>query len=302
MQSLSQRVCSIDPRLLNAEATVGELAWCWGKDYDTLCSFWKPRLWEEKGDVVAWAWLQLPYNIDRPDGKMRSSKQARLVWQTAPERIDLVQETFNWFVEAAGQVELAMILLTSDLAARQLAQDRGFEFDVQDAAEDGDWTQLNLRSLDDVEAPSLPDGYCFTSANQIPREERVAIHQAAWGSPLFTTASLARLETTWPYRKDLHVFVQAANGTLAASAIIWFDEGTWTAEFEPVGTHPDFRRKGLGRALQLYGMQRVKELGGSKMLVACLGGSTHPAAKNLYQDVGFREISRDYPMIKRIDS
>ena len=79
---------------------------------------------------------------------------------------------------------------------------------------------------------------------------------------------------------------------------MWFDANMGIAEFEPVGTHPAFRRKGLGRALQLFGMRKIKALGGTKMIVACLGGAAHPGAKDLYFDVGFSEISRAYPMIK----
>ena len=34
------------------------------------------------------------------------------------------------------------------------------------------------------------------------------------------------------------------------------------------------------------------------MLVACLGSPAHPAARNMYYGVGFREFTRDVPQIK----
>lgn len=293
MQDLSQRVCTSSPELLNAEATPGELAWCWGKDYDTLNSFWVPQLWEESDKVVAWAWVTLPYSVERPDGMIRSSGQARLVWQMLPDRVDLAEQMFDWFLEVSGHAEKAMILLDTDEPSRRVARQRGFEFDEEDAAEDEDWTQLNEGVLEGLPTSRLPDSFHFITAHDVTRDEAVRVHQAAWGSPVFTSGALKWLETVWPYQKDLHLFVRRTDGELVATAVIWF---------EPLGTHRDFRRKGLGRALQLFGMQKIKELGGTKMRVACLGGSAHLAAKNPYLDVGFSEISRDYPMIQCADA
>jgi len=94
------------------------------------------------------------------------------------------------------------------------------------------------------------------------------------------------------------VLIQAPDGTLAATAIVWLDDATRTAEFEPVGTHRDFRRRRLGTALQLHGMQLARAAGANRMLVACLGAPAHPAARNMYYGVGFRELTRDLPQIK----
>lgn len=87
---------------------------------------------------------------------------------------------------------------------------------------------------------------------------------------------------------------------MASSTIMWFDEVNKTAEFEPVGTHPDYRRLGLGRAMMLHGMRRVRDAGATHMTVACLGGSGHPKAWGLYRSLGFRELTRDAPLIKTV--
>jgi GNAT superfamily N-acetyltransferase len=71
-----------------------------------------------------------------------------------------------------------------------------------------------------------------------------------------------------------------------------------TAEFEPVGTHPGYRRLGLGRAMLLHGMHLARAAGATHMTVACLGAPGHPGARGLYYSVGFRELSRDAPLIK----
>jgi hypothetical protein len=82
---------------------------------------------------------------------------------------------------------------------------------------------------------------------------------------------------------------------MATSAIMWHDEKNQTAEFEPVGTHPNFRRQHLGRALLIHGMHKARAAGVTRMLVACSSSPKNPAAKALYYSVGFREFSRDLP-------
>ena len=103
---------------------------------------------------------------------------------------------------------------------------------------------------------------------------------------------------TAAYRGDLHILVEAPDGTMASSTIMWLDEANRTAEFEPVGTHPDYRRLGLGRAMLLHGMHLARAAGATHMTVACLGAPGHPKARGLYYSVGFRELSRDAPLIK----
>jgi GNAT superfamily N-acetyltransferase len=85
---------------------------------------------------------------------------------------------------------------------------------------------------------------------------------------------------------------------MASSTIMWLDEANKTAEFEPVGTHPGYRRRGLARAMLLHGMQLARAAGATQMTVACLGAPGHPQARRLYDSVGFRELSRDAPLIK----
>jgi ribosomal protein S18 acetylase RimI-like enzyme len=85
---------------------------------------------------------------------------------------------------------------------------------------------------------------------------------------------------------------------MAASTIMWLDEVNKTAEFEPAGTHPGYRRLGLGRAMLLHGMHLARQAGADRMTVACEGAPGHTQARELYYSVGFREFTRDVPLIK----
>lgn len=45
-------------------------------------------------------------------------------------------------------------------------------------------------------------------------------------------------------------------------------------------------------------MHLARAAGADRMLVACLGAPAHPAARNMYYGVGFRELTRDLPQVK----
>jgi hypothetical protein len=48
----------------------------------------------------------------------------------------------------------------------------------------------------------------------------------------------------------------------------------------------------------LHGMRQARAAGAVHATVACLGAPGHPRARGLYYSVGFRELSRDVPLIK----
>jgi GNAT superfamily N-acetyltransferase len=298
MQGLAQQVTELRPELLNGDATVGELAWVWGKDHDALHECWRHQLWFVDGQLAGWGWAYLPHRVQRGDGNVREVKTANLIWQTHPDRPELLTEILDWYDDVAGDVDRLMTVQNGDTHALAGVAAHGYTFDAEDGADDGHWHQFNMRELTDLPDPVLPHGFRFRPAEDLSVADAVQAHRDAWHPSSFSEAAFERVQRTWPYRGDLHVLVEAPDGTLGATAIIWFDEVTRTAEFEPVGTHREFRRQGLGTALQLHGMHQARAAGATRMFVACLGAPAHPAARNMYYSVGFRQFTRDIPQIK----
>lgn len=296
MQGLAQQVIELRPELVNR--TVGELAWAWAKDFDALNQYWRHRLWYVDSRLVAWGWVQLPYRVPRSDGKVLEVKAANLIWQVHPDRPELLPEILCWYDEVAGDVDRSLTVQAADTPARASVTTHGYVFDEQAGSDNGSWVQLNMRDLTEVPDPALPAGFRFLTADNVSAADAVKSHRDAWYPSSFTEAAFDRVRRTWPYRADLHVLVEAPDGTLVGTAIVWLDDSTRTAEFEPVGTHRNFRRRGLGSALQLYGMHLARAAGADRMLVACLGAPAHPAARNMYYGVGFRQLTRDMPHIK----
>lgn len=298
MQGLAQQVTALRPELLNGDATVGELAWVWSKDVDALGRFWRHRLWVFDGRLAGWGWVCLPYRMPRGDGTFREAEAATLTWQVHPDRPELLAEILDWYDDVAGSVDRQMIVQSADGPAQAIVAAHGYAFDAEAGGDDGSWVQFNMRDLTEVPEPVLPEGFRFRTAADFSVADAVQAHRDSWNSSSLTAAVFDRVRRTWPYRADLHALVEAPDGTLAATAIIWLDEATQTAEFEPVGTHREFRRRGLGTALQLHGMHLARAAGATRMLVACLGAPAHPAARTLYHGVGFRELAHDLPQIK----
>jgi GNAT superfamily N-acetyltransferase len=298
MQGLAQRVTADRPDLVNSDATFGELAWIWGKGHAADGGTWPRRLWSCDDALVAWAWAYLPHQVRRSDGSVKDITGAYLGYQVHPGHAALVDEVIGWYAVVAADIERTVMPRAADQFALKRWAAHGYQTDPASLGDTGSWTQLNERDLADVEQPVLPDGFRFRTADEAGPEAAVQAHVDAWAPSTYTAEGYADVRRTATYRGDLHVLVEAPDGTMAASTIMWLDEANKTAEFEPVGTHPDYRRLGLGTAMLLHGMHLAREAGATHMTVGCLGAPGHPNARGLYYGVGFREFTRDAPLIK----
>jgi GNAT superfamily N-acetyltransferase len=298
MQDLAQRVTAVRPDLVNSDASFGELAWIWGKGHASDGDTWWRRLWFSGGALVAWGWAYMPRQVRRSDGSVTNVTGAYLGCQVHPSHAALIDDVIGWYDAAAAGLERTVAPSAADEFALTRWAAHGYQTDPASLGDTGSWTQLNERDLTDLEQPALPDGFRFRTADEAGPEAAVQAHVDAWAPSTYTAEGYEGVRQTAAYRGDLHVLVEAPDGTMAASTIMWLDEANKTAEFEPVGTHPGYRRQGLGTAMLLYGMHLARAAGATHMTVACLGAPGHPRARGLYYGVGFRELSRDAPLIK----
>jgi ribosomal protein S18 acetylase RimI-like enzyme len=87
------------------------------------------------------------------------------------------------------------------------------------------------------------------------------------------------------YVREHDIVAVAADGTIASFAIYWPDTKLSLARFEPVGTHPDFQRRGLARAVLHECLARLAATGIERAQVMT-GGANEPA-RSLYLACGF---------------
>jgi len=254
------------------ERHVGDVAWA-ATQHAGREAEWRRQLWEDDGRVVAYAWLFRPHALD---------------WQVSPDRPELVDAVLEWFEVEAEADPLETSALADDEGAVAIIRARGY-----DEVSDGPWFALTTRGLEKIAEPVVPAGYTLrTVAGDADLERRVGVHRAAWEPSRFTLDSYRNVRGTWPYREDLDCVVEAPDGSFAAYVLAWYDDENRVGEFEPVGTHPAHRRLGLGRAVNLYALQRLRDVGADRAVVMCRGDDAYAIPKRLYESVGFRQHSR----------
>ncbi len=281
MQRLARVSWRLEPT--HVDVTMGELAYAWGVGSRTeYASEWRHRLWLDGEDALAWAWLFLPGTLE---------------WQVHPAHPELLEDVLDWFENEAPEGERATSVRVANAEAIGRLRARGFRAD-----DDAPWMRLNQRTLETIEAPRLPTGFrMFTMADAgADPAARVAVHQASWRElgTRVTHETYARVVQTWPYRPDLDLVVEAPDGTYAAFALAWYDHENQVGELEPVGTDPRFRRRGLARAVNLFALERLREIGARHAIVGSRGDEGYPVPRRLYESVGFRELSRNVRHMK----
>jgi len=103
------------------------------------------------------------------------------------------------------------------------------------------------------------------------------------------TKNLVRIYTEAEfYNDDLDIVVEAPDGSFAAFTTVRIDPISRMAELEPVGTHPDHRGLGLGKAICAEGIRRVQKYDPSCMVI--LGAASTESATRLYDSLGFSKV------------
>jgi ribosomal protein S18 acetylase RimI-like enzyme len=92
------------------------------------------------------------------------------------------------------------------------------------------------------------------------------------------------------YATGCDMMVVTPDGRCASFCIFWPDAVNKVALFEPVGTHPDFQRRGLGKALLSECLRRLQAEGMEHAIVGTNSGNL--AAERLYESVGFKLTNR----------
>lgn len=99
------------------------------------------------------------------------------------------------------------------------------------------------------------------------------------------------IQTAPLYRRDLDIVAIAPDGSVASFCTVWFDDVNRMAIFEPVATVPEHQRRGLGKAVMLEGMARLKRMGAKTAYVS----SYSEEAGGLYASAGFTSYELNLP-------
>jgi ribosomal protein S18 acetylase RimI-like enzyme len=268
----------LSPRRPLLPQTIGDLAWWFagaGPDADWPAQI---RIWTDGPQTVGWGWFKPPDSIEWFVAPLDETdeRQVRLdIVAWADERV----ATFD-----ASPVPSPEIWGGDGWPETDVLADLGFETS-------GHALTQYFQSLDrEVPEPVLPEGYRLrTVAGPAEIPARVEVHRSAFAPSRMTVEKYSILVGLEPYAFDFDAVVEAPDGSFAAFTMCWLDREARLGYFEPVGVHADHQRRGLGKAVNTFGLRLLQGAGASDAMV--YSDASNAASEALYQSVGFKPIA-----------
>jgi mycothiol synthase len=240
------------------------------------------RLWEDqRGEPLAFATLwdgDIIVSYVHPRAPREELLAQILAWGQARQQ--------QWAQACGYRLPLCVPIRSDDYVGRALLERQGFALEA--------WQTLRMaRRLDlPLPAPSVPSGFVVRSvAGKNELAEILVLQQAVFVAAASGDDRPA-LMCDPSYRADLDLVAVAPDGALAAFCLYTISTeedrppGHHEGWIELIGTHPRFGRRGLGRALLLTGLERLKRYG---MDTAVLGTTSwNVAAQQLFTSGGFK--------------
>jgi ribosomal protein S18 acetylase RimI-like enzyme len=234
------------------------------------------RLWEGNGTGLAGAVV------------FRDPAFVKLILH--PENLDLISPMLDWvearFVEKAldGKALVIESIATNPyfenmLAARRYKSETGY---------------YTFREKDLTASPpevvKLPPGFAIRHI-----QTRTDLQKFHHGTELVfnfpdNPQVYQILRQAPSFVPELDLIILSPGGEIACFGSVWLDQDLSLAEFEPVGTVPEFRQLGFGRALIAEACNRLRDFGCQKVTV--MSWSESPAVNALYEKSGFLPKTR----------
>lgn len=235
-------------------------------------------LWEDTSGLTAWVLVgprHRAYDAQvRPD--LRGGMFEREVLEYADARtIELMHRHGVESDRMSGDA------FRCDLARIELLTELGWEPDGEPPY------VINRARIADLGEPMVPEGYSIRPVAGIEEAATVAeVHAAAFPGAGWTTDLYRQVMESPGYDPGRELVAEATEGVFAAFAVTWYDELNRTGLLEAVGTHPDHRRRGLGRAVVTFAAHHMAAAGMEWAIVANF--ASNAASGALYRSAGFQ--------------
>jgi len=246
-------------------------------------------VWEnEAGEIVGVACIEHPDKTHRDYGE--------IFLQRHPECLYLLEEMLKYGEENFKGKESKRVYIfvyEDDNPLLEIVKKRGYE-----KLEDVHSSHLEYEIKGEYQC-NLPDGY---SLHTMERNNPIAKKCEIFGRSFNHTDpsewpsifSYQELQKAPDYHKENDFYITAPDGTFASTALVWYDEVNKIGYLEPLGTHPDYRKKNLAKELMNACFARLQELGATKMPMT---GGFDP----FYKSIGFKKNRSKYAWIKRFE-
>jgi ribosomal protein S18 acetylase RimI-like enzyme len=237
------------------------------------------KIWEvEKGEIVA-------VTICKPRGELRVFIHPKFR-KYEEMLVEALETQFKEMNENYAGKRVYFIVEDGDTIREDLLKKRGYE--------NKGICEHNriLQEYFEVMSIPLPEGY---KIRHVDIEKDFENYRAVQGSVFphcgeYMTREAARVYSKAEfYHPERDIVAVAPDGSFAAFATGRMDPISKLAEIEPVGVHPDHRRKGLAKAVVLECIRKLKEHGAN--VVVILGAASSEGATRLYDSIGFNRTN-----------
>ncbi len=253
-------------------------------------------VWRDmEGNLAAYAYVHFPYNN-------LTFEIADLYW------IDNLEHEILCWAEERMRLHYPADLAEQTLdGSCRVEDDRMKRFFVSHGFMKQEVESITYRVdlMNPLPAPVLPPGYSLRPLNPLSEIEKVvALHQAAYGTGLFSIEERIAIMNTAAYLPEMDLVVQAPDGSLAGNCICGIEQVTSENEqargyTDPVVVHPQYQRRGIARALLLEGLTRLRERG---IRIAELGTTNlNTGMRRAAEAAGFQCVSQRVWYSKKIE-
>ncbi|MBN2500973.1 MAG: GNAT family N-acetyltransferase [Anaerolineales bacterium] len=216
--------------------------------------------------------------------------------QTLPGYEEIESDMLAWVEQdwGAEKAKIEIPLYDYDEARKALLADCGYT----DAGH-----VMNMRTYDLSQGYSgivLPEGFRVTTlAEYADYEALIETERLTFNSDYLDRAWFDGKASAPSYDYGLHFIIIAPDERPAAFALGWIDAHNQAAEVDPVGTHPEFRKRGLAKAAVVACFQELAQRGARRAYIAS-GAEPNPS-NFLYESLQPSEKFREHLWEKRLD-
>jgi len=260
---------------------------------------------------------ELPEILDKPTGRSAGNS---VLWEAADGHllgfaiVSIYRNLHFHFGPSAltTAIEREMMAWAADYARLRFGEESDIEpLTLDTTARDDDAAKRSLlerngffatgtRTLDLVRSleqpvpqPRLPAGFALRPlAREAEVEALVGAHRSAYETTRMSVQERRAIMSAPHYKADLDLVATGPDDSIVAFCLCTVDEsenrrsGRQVGEISILGTRPEFRHRGLARALVLEGLIALRA---KRMAMAGLGvSSENEAAVRLYRSLGFR--------------
>lgn len=243
-------------------------------------------IWESDGEIVGVA------TIEHPDPTHPAFGE--IFVQRHPDHLPLLDEMLEHGERRYAHPETGethIFVWEDDAPLMEVLERRGYARNEERSSSHLEY------AIGDIQERKLPDGFTvrtMADGGDVDRRREIFGRSFNHEDPKDWPSrfSYEELMRAPDYAPENDLVAIAPDGTYAACALVWPDKTNRVGHLEPLGTHPDYRKRGLARALLLDGIHRLKAMGMRRMPMT---GGFDP----FYESFGFRKLRTGHMWEKR---